>query len=89
MEPEQPMKAGARVVVPKVPMTGHVPVRFPQATIDCVKRLADEDGMTVSSWIRQVVRRELQRRSPNRTISSGHGVFTIENEGNLHAPGGQ
>ena len=29
-----------------------------------VKRLADRDGMTVSTWIRNVVTREVERRSP-------------------------
>lgn len=43
-------------------MTRHVPVRFSQDMIEAVKVLADNDGMTVSSWIRQVVRLEIERR---------------------------
>lgn len=45
-------------------LSATVPVRFPQAIIDAVKRLADRDGVTVSSWIRRVVIREVMRRQP-------------------------
>jgi len=45
-------------------LSATVPVRFPQAVIDAVKRLADRDGVTVSSWIRRVVIREVMRRQP-------------------------
>jgi predicted DNA binding CopG/RHH family protein len=45
-------------------LSATVPVRFPQALIDAVKRLADRDGVTVSSWIRRVVEREVVRRQP-------------------------
>lgn len=36
-------------------LTEHVPVRFPAATIEAVRQLADADGMTVSAWIRRAV----------------------------------
>jgi len=39
-------------------------VRFPPSVIDAVKRLADRDGVTVSSWIRRLVIREVMRRQP-------------------------
>jgi hypothetical protein len=45
-------------------LSATVPVRFPQSVIDAVKRLADRDGVTVSSWIRRVVVREVMRRQP-------------------------
>lgn len=45
-------------------LSGTVPVRFPQAVIDAVKRLADRDGITVSSWIRRLVIEEVMRRQP-------------------------
>lgn len=45
-------------------LSATVPVRFPQGVIDAVKRLADLDGVTVSSWIRSVVVREVMRRQP-------------------------
>jgi hypothetical protein len=43
-------------------LTSHVPIRFDPEMIEEIKRLSDEDGMTVSAWVRQVVRREIQRR---------------------------
>jgi hypothetical protein len=45
-------------------LSATVPVRFPQPVIDAVKRLADRDGVTVSSWIRRLVIREVMRRQP-------------------------
>jgi hypothetical protein len=39
-----------------------VPVRFPAETIEQVKRIADDDGMTVSAWIRRTVERALRQR---------------------------
>ncbi len=45
-------------------LSATVPVRFPQSLIDAVKRLADRDGVTVSSWIRRLVTREVMRRQP-------------------------
>lgn len=52
-------------------LSATVPVRFPQAIIDAVKRLADQDGVTVSSWIRRLVAREVMRRQPaDVTIAS-------------------
>jgi len=46
----------------------HVPVRFSAAVIERVKELAGEDGKTVSSWIRDVVDREILRRARSRTV---------------------
>jgi hypothetical protein len=51
-----------------VPLTSHVPVRFSPALVAAVKALADRDGTTVSTWIRNVVTQEVQRRTPPRTI---------------------
>lgn len=48
-------------------LSSHVPVRFSPEMIEAVKRLADEDGLTVSSWIRGLVSTELERRVPART----------------------
>ncbi len=44
---------------PRRPMSGHVPVRFDDATIAAVKTRAEVAGMTVSAWIRHVIAREL------------------------------
>lgn len=43
-------------------LTQHVPVRFPASTISKVRELAEDDGMSVSAWIRHTVERELARR---------------------------
>jgi hypothetical protein len=46
------------------PMSSHVPVRFAPEVIAEVKQVAQEDKKTVSSWIRDTVERELERRRP-------------------------
>lgn len=57
--------------------TTHVPVRFDAATIAQVRSFSDDDGMTVSSWIRRTVEREMSRRvgASNVTVASGTGTF--------------
>jgi antitoxin component of RelBE/YafQ-DinJ toxin-antitoxin module len=45
-------------------LTSHVPIRFRAQTIEKAKAIAERDGMTVSSWIRGVVEREVERRMP-------------------------
>lgn len=49
-------------------LTTHVPVRFSATIIERVKELAAEDGKTVSSWIRDVIDREILRREQSRTV---------------------
>ena len=44
------------------PLSSHVPIRFDATTIEQVKRFATEDGVTVSAWIRGVVKREVSWR---------------------------
>jgi hypothetical protein len=52
-------------------LTEHVPVRFPAATIETVRALAEADGMTVSAWIRRSVEREMRTRgAPARLAES-------------------
>ncbi len=64
--------AGGRAPKPaKRPMTGHVPVRFSDELISRVKAIAAQDGFTVSSWIRQVVLKEVERRQPPTTAPTG------------------
>ena len=53
--PAQPMKSGL------------IPVRFTPDTVAAVKRIAEQDGVTVSTWIRRLVAKELQRRLPSIT----------------------
>src|SRR5262245_12576680 len=55
----------------------HVPVRFSAELIAAVKRLADMDGMTVSTWIRTTVGREVERRRP-RPITEHSAGPTLE-----------
>lgn len=45
-------------------LSTHVPIRFRPQTIELAKVIAERDGMTVSSWIRGVVEREVERRMP-------------------------
>ena len=47
-----------------------VPVRFPLEVIEAVRRLALQDGVTVSTWIRNLVGKEIQRRRPSATSAS-------------------
>jgi hypothetical protein len=49
-------------------LTTHVPIRFSAGIIERVKDLAADDGMTVSSWIRDVVEREVLRRERSSTV---------------------
>lgn len=45
-------------------LSTHVPIRFRPEIISRVKILASRDGKTVSSWIRDLVDREIERRLP-------------------------
>jgi hypothetical protein len=56
-------------------LTSHVPIRFRPQTIAKAKAIAERDGMTVSSWIRGVVEREVERRIPtSQTHQSASGT---------------
>lgn len=50
---------GRKRAVQHGPLSSHVPIRFDAATIEQVKRFATEDGVTVSAWIRGIVKREV------------------------------
>lgn len=58
-------------------LTTHVPVRFDAATVAQVRRFSDDDGMTVSAWIRRTVERAVALRvgASNVTVASGTGTF--------------
>ena len=60
-----------RVSGERARLSAHVPVRFPEKTIRRVRDLANEDGVTVSAWIRSVVDREIDRRTPV-AVETGH-----------------
>jgi predicted HicB family RNase H-like nuclease len=55
-EPQGPVRRrdGARLSAP-------VPVRFPPDLLEQVRRAADADDRSLSSWIRQAVEHELRR----------------------------
>jgi hypothetical protein len=59
--------AGAGERPPQPMKSGLIPVRFTPDTIAAVKRVAKQDGVTVSTWIRRLVDKELQRRLPSMT----------------------
>ncbi len=42
-------------------LTAPIPVRFPEATMVEIKRRAEADDRSVSSWIRRAVEAELRR----------------------------
>lgn len=70
---------GAPYRVPKSALSRHVPIRFRPSTIAKAKVIADRDGMTVSSWIRGVVEREVERRMPAspETHRSGSDAWQV------------
>lgn len=45
-------------------LSNHVSIRFAPAVMAWVRVLAGRDGVTVGSWIRAVVEREVERRLP-------------------------
>lgn len=59
-------------------LSSHVPVRFEARSIEAVRRFADEDGMTVSSWIRAIVEREVQWRLARLSTTSHVVSVTFE-----------
>lgn len=54
----------ARRREPRRQLSNHVPIRFDPATMAWVRFLAARDSTTVSSWVRAVVEREVERRLP-------------------------
>jgi hypothetical protein len=56
------------------PLTTHVPIRFNPEVIAEVKQLAETDRKSVSTWIRDVVEAEIERRQPRIPESVGNEV---------------
>jgi len=50
---------------PDCPATRHVPVRFSAEAIEQVKRLAEAEGMTTSTWVRRAVEEKVRRELQN------------------------
>ena len=51
-------------------LSNHVPVRFAASMIARIRTLAARDGLTVSSWVRKVVEREVERRMPVEQVTT-------------------
>jgi hypothetical protein len=58
-------------------LTEHVPVRFPAATIEVVRELAETDGMTVSAWIRRAVEAAARIRTSPPTGHSAEQAHDV------------
>jgi hypothetical protein len=70
-DPDNRVPAGPGRARKSKPLTTHVPIRFSPDAIAEVKQLADKDRKTVSSWIRDVVEDEVERRRPRIPLSIG------------------
>ncbi len=55
-------------------LSSHVPIRFAPEVVMAVKVLAEADSVSVSTWIRNLVIRELRSRIPTQTVSSSAGM---------------
>lgn len=62
----------------RAPLSAHVPVRFDAETISAIRHLSAVDGLTVSSWIRNVCRLEVERRRPTQTETSAPSAVRID-----------
>lgn len=60
-------------------LSSHVPIRFDRDTIATIKQFSDEDGMTVSAWLRRAVNREIKRCTSlrARTASTRNGTASF------------
>jgi hypothetical protein len=60
-------------------LTRHFPIRFSPETLARIKSVADRDGVTVASWVRRVIDRELERRLPHEPATElrPRGVVTF------------
>ena len=45
-------------------LSSHIPVRFNPSLVVAVKAIADLEGLSVSTWIRRLVTREIERHRP-------------------------
>jgi predicted DNA binding CopG/RHH family protein len=51
-------------------LSSTVPVRFSQDMLTAVRRFATQDGINVSTWIRRLVAKEIERRQPPATATA-------------------
>jgi hypothetical protein len=59
-------------------LSSHVPVRFSPSLVQAVKAIADLEGVSVSTWIRSLVIREVERRRPPVTTTVGSSELDWE-----------
>lgn len=76
-DPDNRVPAGPSRRRASKPLTTHVPIRFSPEVIAEVKQLADADRKTVSSWIRDVVEAEVERRRPRIPRSVGSDAVSV------------
>lgn len=62
-KPENQVPQGPAQRPKRSNLTELVPVRFPPETLDQVRRLAEADDRSVSSWIRRAVEHELEHQA--------------------------
>lgn len=58
----------------KAAMTAMVPLRLPEEMLRIVREMAKKQDRSVSSWIRQAVRHELERQQPEAASRNVHIV---------------
>jgi hypothetical protein len=65
------------------PLSGHVTVRFPEDLAAAARRLAEQDGMTASAWVRRIVDRELAARPADGAprLRPGDQQLPVPNDG--------
>ncbi len=59
--PENQIPVGPPRRRKKARLTAPIPVRFPEETMDEIRRRAEADDRSVSSWIRRAVEAELNK----------------------------
>jgi hypothetical protein len=64
-------------------LSAYLPVRFPPDVLEDAKVLARHDGVSISSWVRNLVTREVMRR---RIASETRLGFRIEVSSNQEQP---
>jgi hypothetical protein len=71
--------AGPPIKRQRSALSSHVPIRFTPEVIEAVRGLATTDGVSTSTWIRNVVIREVERRRPPVTqTTSGDFFFEVD-----------
>ena len=76
-DPDHRATTGESVPGPRGRLSEHVPIRFAPGMLAGVQRAAREDGMTVSSWIRAVVDRELRHRYSRDSLTGHEGTQLV------------